>query len=81
MGNKIVKIEDALVTIGGYILSLLENKVISIDTLYSKFKEIYPKEVSFDEFIYGIDFLFMINKIEIAKSDYIRIKDETNSTS
>jgi len=80
MGNKIVKIEDALVTIGGYILSLLQDNEMSIDSLYSKFKEIYPKKISFEEFVYSIDFLFMINRIEIAKSDYIRIKDETDST-
>lgn len=79
MGNKIVKVEDALVTIGGYILSLLQNKEMSIDALYSAFKEIYPKKVSFEDFIYSIDFLFMINRVEIAKSDYIRIKDETDS--
>jgi len=80
MGNKIVKVEDALVTIGGYSLSLLQNREMSIDALYSKLKEVYPKKVSFEEFVYSIDFLFMIDRVEIAKSDFIRIKDEIDST-
>ena len=72
MGNKIVKIEDSFISIGGYILSLLHTESMSVDKLYMKFKEIYPKrEISFDSFIYTLDFLYMINKIKIKKDDTI----------
>ena len=62
MGNKIVKIEDSFVVMGGYILSILKQKSLSIDLLYSKFLEIYPKKISFEDFSYAIDFLYMIKK-------------------
>jgi len=74
MGNKIVKIEDSFISIGGYILLLLDKESISVDILYIKFKEIYPKkEISFDFFIYALDFLFMIKKIKIKKDDVIEV--------
>jgi hypothetical protein len=75
MGNKIVKIEDSFISMGGYILSILQGKSISIDNLYMKFNESYPKkEISFDSFLYAIDFLFMINKIKIKKDDILEVK-------
>lgn len=73
MGNKIVKVEDAFITMGGYILSILKNKELQIDSLYSKFSESYPKKISFEQFTYAIDFLFMINKIKIKHDDVLEI--------
>jgi len=48
MGNKIVKVEDSLFSIGGYILSILNKKHISLDTLYNVFIKIYPKKITFE---------------------------------
>ncbi len=73
MGNKIIKVEDAFITIGGYILSILKNRELQVDTLYSKFLEIYPKYISFEQFTYAIDFLFMINKVKIKHDDVLEI--------
>lgn len=73
MGDKIVKVEDAFITIGGYILILLKEKNMSIDLLYSKFLELYPKEINFDDFIYAIDFLFMIKKVRIKNDDILEV--------
>ena len=75
MGNKIVKIEDSYVSMGGYILSILQDESISIDNLYIEFNNNYPKKgISFDYFLYAIDFLFMINKIQIKKDDILEVK-------
>ena len=75
MGNKIVKIEDSFVSMGGYILSILQNESICLDDLYIEFKKSYPKKkISFDSFLYAIDFLFMINKIQIKKDDILEVK-------
>jgi hypothetical protein len=74
MGNKIVKVEDALITIGGYILQILKNKTMSMDEAYLQLKEIYPKDISFEVFIYAVDFLYMINKLELVQDDLIEIK-------
>lgn len=73
MGDKIVKVEDAFITIGGYILTLLKEKNMSVDLLYSSFLKIYPKEISFEDFIYAVDFLFMIKKIKIRNSDILEV--------
>jgi len=75
MGNKIVKVEDALITIGGYILQILKDKKMSIDEIYLKLKEVYPKEdISFDTFIYAVDFLYMINKLNLVQDDIVEMK-------
>lgn len=71
MGDKIVKVEDAFITMGGYILSLLKDKEMSIDTLYSKFLKTYPKQIDFEQFVYAIDFLFMIQKVRIKHDDIL----------
>jgi hypothetical protein len=73
MGDKIVKVEDAFITMGGYILSLLKDKNMSIDLLYSSFLKEYPKKVNFDDFIYTIDFLYMIKKIKIRNDDILEV--------
>jgi len=75
MGNKIVKIEDAFITLGGYILSILKKQNMNIDNLYAKVKEIYPKKnIDFNHFVYTLDFLFMINKIGIKNDDILEVK-------
>lgn len=75
MGNKIVKVEDAFITLGGYILSILKQKNMDIDSLYIKFKEVYPKKnIDFNHFVYTLDFLFMINKIAIKKDAILEVK-------
>mgnify|MGYP001774181817 FL=1 len=58
---------------GGYILSLLKDKNMSIDLLYSSFLKEYPKKVNFDDFIYTIDFLYMIKKIKIRNDDILEV--------
>ncbi len=73
MGDKIVKIEDAFITIGGYILVLLKERNMSVDLLYASFLKNYPKKISFDDFIYAIDFLFMIKKIRIKNDDILGV--------
>ena len=75
MGNKIVKIEDALITIGGYVLQILKDKKMSIDEIFLQLKEVYPKkDLSFDVFIYTIDFLYMINKLDLVQDDTVEIR-------
>lgn len=75
MGDKIVKVEDTFIVLGGYILLVLKQKNMNVDNLYMKVKEIYPKKnVNFNHFIYTLDFLFMINKINIKSDDILEVK-------
>ena len=74
MGNKIIKIEDSLFGIGGYILDiLLENHSMQVDELYAEFISKYYKKIDFETFIYAIDFLFLIKKIKIQSNDILEI--------
>lgn len=74
MGNKIVKIEDSLFVIGGYILDiLLKNHSMQIDELYVEFMGKYSKRIDFETFIYAVDFLFLIQKIKIQSNDILEI--------
>lgn len=74
MGNKIVKIEDSLFVIGGYILDiLLKNHSMQIDELYVEFMGKYPKRIDFEKFIYAVDFLFLIQKIKIQSNDILEV--------
>lgn len=73
MGNKLTKIEDSLFVIGGYILEILLQEKKAIDDLYSEFNCIYPKKISFEAFVYAIDFLYMIKKLKITKEDILEI--------
>ncbi|EON1911250.1 ABC-three component system middle component 6 [Campylobacter jejuni] len=45
----------------------------AIDDLYSEFSRIYPKKISFETFMYAIDFLYMIKKLRIIKEDILEI--------
>lgn len=71
MGSKTVRQEDSLVSIGGYIITILKEKEVNIDELYASLNEVYPKEVKFGVFINTLYFLFMIKKIFLVKADYI----------
>lgn len=74
MGNKIVKIEDSLFIIGGYILDiLLKSKSMQIDELYAEFISQYPKKIDFETFIYAVDFLFLIQKVKIQANDILEV--------
>lgn len=74
MGNKIIKIEDSLFILGGYILDiLLENHNMQVDELYAKFNHKYHKKIDFETFVYAIDFLFLIKKIGIQSNDMLEI--------
>ncbi|MDP8169712.1 hypothetical protein QJU96_00185 [Pasteurella skyensis] len=74
MGDKIVKVEDTILSMGGYILSILKNSNMSIDRLYEVFLQNYPKKVKFDDFIYAVDFLYMIKKVKIKHSDILELR-------
>ena len=73
MGNKIVKIEDSYFVIGAYIIQILLRKEQSLDNLFSLFSREYPKKIEFENFVYAIDFLFLIKKIKIRSDDILEL--------
>jgi NAD-dependent DNA ligase len=72
MGDKIFNINDTLLANGGNIIKHLKNSNKKIDNLYQKIKD--EKNISFKKFILTLDFLFIIDKIEIKEKDIIGLK-------
>ena len=74
MPTKIVKPVDSLFSISAYIIKIIsEIKVMDIDSLYKELNKSYYKEVSFEQFLLSLDFLFIINKLEL-RNETITIK-------
>jgi hypothetical protein len=72
MGNKIFNVNDTLFATGAIIIKHLRNSNEKIDNLYQKVKE--EKEISFKKFILTLDFLFIVDKIEIKEKDIVGLK-------
>ena len=72
MGNKIINVNDTLFVIGAVIIKNLKNSNEKIDNLYQKVKE--EKDIPFKKFILTLDFLFIIDKIEIKEKDIVGLK-------
>jgi len=72
MGNKIINVSDTLFAIGAIVIKHLKNSNEKVDNLYQKIKE--EKEISFKKFILTLDFLFIVDKIEIKEKDIIGLK-------
>jgi len=70
MGNKIFNVNETLLANGAIVIKHLQ-KDEKIDNLYQKIKQ--EKDISFKKFILTLDFLFIIDKIELQK-DIIRLK-------
>ena len=66
MPSKIIKPIDSLLCISAYIIDAL-NKVdgIDFDDLLDNLNQTYPKEVSIERLQQCLDFLFIINKLEV----------------
>lgn len=74
MPTKIVKPVDSLFSISVYIIKIVsEIKVIDIDSLYKELNKSYYKKVSFEQFLLSLNFLFIINKVEL-RDETITIK-------
>jgi len=72
MGNKIINVNDTLFAIGAVVIKHLKNSNEKVDNLYQKIKK--EKEISFKKFILTLDFLFIVDKIEIKEKDIIGLK-------
>ncbi|WP_456480107.1 ABC-three component system middle component 6 [Nautilia sp.] len=74
MGNKIFNLEDTLFVIGAEIIEIIRNKNLKIDKLHKELNKRYVKEISFDKMMYALDFLFILDKVEIKEKDIIGLK-------
>jgi len=74
MPTKIVKPVDSLFSISAYIIKIVsEIKVMDIDNLYKELNKSYYKEISFEQFLLSLNFLFIIDRVEL-RNETITIK-------
>lgn len=69
-----IKPEKSLYVIGAKIMEVFNNEsmgVIDIKILYEKFIKIYQENISFDYYLYALDWLFLIDLININKKSEV----------
>jgi hypothetical protein len=74
MGDKIFKVEDALIVIGAEVINTLQKYgSMRLDDIFLYIKDNYVKDIKFDRLIYTIDFLYMIGRIDIKEDDILEL--------
>jgi hypothetical protein len=74
MGDKIFKVEDALIVIGAEVVNALQKYgSMRLDDIFLYVKDNYVKDIKFDRLIYTIDFLYMIGKVDIKEDDVLEL--------
>lgn len=69
-----IKPEKSLYVIGAKIMEVFNNEsmgVIDIKILYEKFIKIYQENISFDYYLYALDWLFLIDLVKINKKSEV----------
>ena len=73
MPSKTVKLIDSLIIISSYILDSLKLKKLTIDEILNRVNRNHYKEIDIEKLFLCLNFLYLINKIEI-KDAAIKIK-------
>ena len=71
--SKVTRPVDSLVYISSRILKALNQSAMSIDDIWEKVNEDMDKKISLKKVILGLNFLFLIDRIE-REDEIIRIK-------
>jgi len=72
MPTKIIKPVDSIFSISAYVIKALDVKDMNIDELIEEVNKTYYKEISLDKLVLCLNFLYLINKIEL-KNEIITI--------
>jgi hypothetical protein len=72
MPTKIIKPVDSIFSISAFVIKALEINDMSMDELIEKVNKTYYKEISLDKLVLSLNFLYLINKVEL-KNEIITI--------
>jgi hypothetical protein len=72
MPTKIIKPVDSIFSISAFVIKALESNDMSIDELIEEVNKTYYKEISLDKLVLSLNFLYIINKVEL-KNEIITI--------
>ena len=63
-----IKPEKSLYVIGSKIIETINNEsmgIIDLQLLYDKFSKTYPESISFNYYLYALDWLFILDLIKV----------------
>ena len=72
MPTKIIKPVDSIFSISAFVIKVLESNDMNLDELNEEVNKAYYKEISLDKLVLSLNFLYLINKIEL-KNEIITI--------
>ena len=72
MPTKIIKPVDSIFSISAFVLKALESNDMRIDELIEEVNNTYYKKISLDKLVLSLNFLYLINKVEL-KNEIITI--------
>ena len=72
MPTKIIKPVDSIFSISAFVIKALEINDMSMDELIEEVNKTYYKEISLDKLVLSLNFLYLINKVEL-KNEIITI--------
>ena len=72
MPTKIIKPVDSIFSISAFVIKALESNDMSMDELIEEVNKTYYKEISLDKLVLSLNFLYLINKVEL-KNEIITI--------
>ncbi|MDX4069233.1 ABC-three component system middle component 6 [Aliarcobacter skirrowii] len=72
MPTKIIKPVDSIFSISAFVIKALEENDMNIDELIEEVNKVYYKRISLDKLILSLNFLYLINKVEL-KNEIITI--------
>lgn len=72
MPTKIIKPVDSIFSISAFVIKALEIHDMSMDELIEEVNKTYYKEISLDKLVLSLNFLYLINKVEL-KNEIITI--------
>ena len=70
MPTKVLKPENSIIYVSGFILNLISNREYIFDDLLADLNKVYSKNISLNKLLLSLNFLYLIGKVEID--------DETN---
>ncbi len=72
MPTKIIKPVDSIFSISAFVIKVLESNDMNLDELNEEVNKSYYKRISLDKLVLSLNFLYLINKIEL-KNEIITI--------
>ena len=67
--------DKSLYVMGGRIIDILKkepNEIVDPKYIFDKFLIIYPNNITYNYFLYALDWLFILNAIQITENSKIR---------